>query len=154
MERSWTDHLAALAIAVVAGVVLYFLFQHRPHADRPAPVPAPAPAPAPRPAPVEKRQLVFVGGPSCAWCAKMERTTLRSPAVVERIARDYTFVKTSGRDATARYGVTVLPTYLVVDGERGEVRRGTGYRNAAEFLAWLDAEQRTDDAPGVSRVED
>lgn len=144
MQKSWADHLAALAIAVMAGVVLYFLFHNRP---------APPAAPPAPPAPAEKRQLVYVGGPSCSWCAKMERTTLRSPAVIERLARDFAFVKTSGKDAAARYGVTVLPTYLILDSGR-EVRRGTGYRNAAEFLAWLDAEQRTDDAPGVSRVED
>lgn len=140
--------IGGLAILLLSGLLCYVLMGHK-HAPDERPKPAPL-----DPVPV-KKQLIYVRGTNCVFCDKMERQTFTHPKVAERVNNEYTLVKTSGKDAVARYGVQVYPTYLVFDLDGREIRRGTGFRNAEEFLAWLDTDQRRLNGTGeFSPLED
>lgn len=112
-----------LALAIVTGFVIVVISSHlmKQRDDRPA-VPA-------------RPQLVYVSGPRCPACEKM-KGTLADPRVAEKLAR-FAVVKTGGKAAHERYGVTAIPTYLVLAPDGTELRRGSGYRSPDEFLAWL-----------------
>jgi thioredoxin-related protein len=134
-NSSW-DLLGKLVLTVLA-VVLGWAILHRVQ-DAPGPH-----GPIPMPRPGEKNQLVFVSSRTCVPCAKMERETFGDQKVKDRIA-GFHFFKVSGKEAE-RYAPKGFPTYLVLDADGREVRRGSGYRGPDAFLAWLD--QRADAGP-------
>lgn len=119
-------------VCVVAFVALfYYLWTHPPDAKL---------KPAPKVEPVEqKRQFIFVSGARCPACDQMERKTLSHAKVSAYLEKHFTVSKTSGRDADKRYGVQQYPTYLILSHDGKEIRRGTGFREPEEFLAWLEA---------------
>ena len=135
--------LVAVMLSVLLGYVLL-----RPHG-------APdGQAPKPKPEPAIKAQIVYVSSKRCGWCDKMDRDTFGNAKVKERLAREFTLVKTQGKDAIERYGVRAFPTYLVASPDGKEIRRGAGYRAPEEFLAWLDGRDVREDLPFFSRMED
>ena len=85
----------------------------------------------------------------CGYCRKMNRTTFKDPAVVERLngivairvdaegnAKVGGF---SGRELAARYGVAGYPALLVLDAA-GRVRaRTSGFLESDAFLDWFEA---------------
>lgn len=148
MKDPW-QMLGAIVLVALA-VVLGYAIMNKTHTDNPQPH-------HPQPRPLEphraRHQFVFVSSKSCAWCDKMERTTFAHPKVAETMAERYTYAKVSGKDAAKRYNVTALPTYIILDSEGREVRRGSGYRSPEEFLAWLD-QQRPNTTGDTSPVED
>jgi thioredoxin-related protein len=91
----------------------------------------------PPPAPA-KKQLVYVGSKACAYCLKMQVNTLGNAKVKEEISANYVFIDASGKDGAKRYSVTVYPTYILMNSDGTEIKRGVGYRGPEEFLAWLN----------------
>ncbi|MBI3320503.1 MAG: thioredoxin family protein [Candidatus Omnitrophica bacterium] len=97
--------------------------------------------------------LVDVYADWCLPCHEMDRTTYRSPRVVEQAHR-FLMVKLDATDLTpeeeavmSRYHVLGVPTLLVFDGE-GRHRRDlsqTGYLDAEELLSVMSKAQAVSD---------
>ncbi len=102
----------------------------------------------------------------CGYCKKMDRTTWKDPAVVERLAQ-LVAVRVdaeeqrirggySGAELAARYAVNGTPTLLLLN-DRGEpVSRTSGYLDAGQLLGWLDASltgPARDAEVGATRVQ-
>lgn len=101
-----------------------------------APAPQPV-APVPMPVPVVKRTLVYVSGPSCVYCERMERLTFTDGNVKERL-KDFVFVRLESREANRRFQrINGVPAYLLLDTDGKEIQRGSGYRGPTDFLKWL-----------------
>lgn len=130
MKSSWD--LVGSIVLVMLGVVLSVSIYNRTHQDM-KPMPEPA---------APKLRLIYVSSAKCLFCDRMKRQTFAHPRVAERLSRDFVFVEASGKDAVGRYAVKAYPTYLIVAPDGKEVRRSSGYRNADEFLAWLDQPAR------------
>jgi thiol:disulfide interchange protein len=84
----------------------------------------------------------------CGYCKKMNRTTFKDGAVVEKLSRivavkvdaedDRSINGYSGRELASRYGVAGFPALMVLD-SRGRVRaRTSGFLDSNEFLAWIE----------------
>ena len=84
----------------------------------------------------------------CGYCKKMDRTTWKSPAVIERLAGivavrvdvDETQPRNgqAGADVAARYGVQGTPTLAVLDRNGQVLARTSGYLDERQLLEWLD----------------
>jgi thiol:disulfide interchange protein len=84
----------------------------------------------------------------CGYCKKMNRSTFKDPAVVERLngmvavkinAEDGKQLNGfSGRELASRYGVAGYPALMMLD-SNGKVRsRTSGFLAARDFLAWVE----------------
>jgi thiol:disulfide interchange protein len=84
----------------------------------------------------------------CGYCRKMDRTTWRDPAVIDRLG-DLVAVKVNaeqarptggpaGRDLAARYGVSTYPALVMLGPDGRELARRRGYQDSRELLRWLD----------------
>jgi len=84
----------------------------------------------------------------CGYCKKMNRTTFKDTAVVERLNEivavrinaedDKRINGYSGRELASRYGVAGYPSLMMLN-SRGEVQaRVSGFLDAREFLDWVD----------------
>lgn len=84
----------------------------------------------------------------CGYCKKMDRTTWKSPAVIERLAGvvavridvDETRPRDgmSGADVAARYGVQGTPTLILLSHDGEIIARSSGYQDSRQLLDWLD----------------
>ena len=84
----------------------------------------------------------------CGYSKKMDRTTWKSPAVIERLAGivavrvdvDETQPRNgqTGVDVAARYGVQGTPTLAVLDRNGQVLSRTSGYLDEHQLLEWLD----------------
>jgi thiol-disulfide isomerase/thioredoxin len=127
------EKIVAGLVLTVLGVVLSWVLLRAIHAPQTEPPPRNAPPSAPG------RQLVYFGATWCLPCRQMQGT-LRDPKVAAAL-KDHDvkrFDLDRDRDLAARHGVTVVPTYLLLDPAGKELRRGAGYKSPADFLAWLE----------------
>jgi len=84
----------------------------------------------------------------CGYCKKMDRTTWKSPDVIERLAGlvavrvdvDETQPRNgqAGADVASRYGVRGTPTLAVLDSNGKVLARTSGYLDESQLLEWLD----------------
>lgn len=87
--------------------------------------------------PDKKVNVIFCTWTNCGPCQRMKKDTLSSPAVIYRA--NVTTVEWSTQPEKCReLGVTSFPTYFVVDDSGKIMQRGGGYKNATDFLAWLE----------------
>jgi hypothetical protein len=144
------DLIAGVMLVFLTCCLGYILTHHRPAPDAQPVLPWPDDAP---PAPKAKLTLVIVTGPTCPPCLRMAATTFMDARVIDRLA-GINVIRTGGRAAANRYGVTEIPAYILYDAADNELRRGTGYRSAGEFLQWLDGADRRRQVGEFSPVED
>jgi len=85
----------------------------------------------------------------CGPCKAMDRNTFRDPEVVRRLA-EVVAVRIDaestepvhgyiGEELADAYSVASYPTLVLMDAGGREIARSRGYKNPAQFLAWLDA---------------
>jgi thioredoxin-related protein len=84
----------------------------------------------------------------CGYCKKMDRTTWKSPAVIDRLAGivpvrvdvDETRPRNgqAGAELAARYGVQGTPTLILLDPDGQVIDRASGYLDSRQLLEWLD----------------
>ena len=84
----------------------------------------------------------------CGYCKKMDRTTWKSPAVIDRLAGvvpvrvdvDETTQRdgVAGSDLAARYRVQGTPTLILLDSDGQVIDRASGYLDSRQVLEWLD----------------
>jgi len=84
----------------------------------------------------------------CGYCKKMDRTTWKSPAVIDRLAGivpvrvdvDETRPRNgqAGADLAARFGVQGTPTLILLDRDGQVIDRASGYLDSRQLLEWLD----------------
>lgn len=82
-----------------------------------------------------KPVLVVVGSERCAWCAKQDKTTWRSPLVASLTDRVVP-VKVDGnrdRNLVRKFGVRGYPTTLLVDPDGTILARHEGYATPPEM---------------------
>ena len=75
----------------------------------------------------------------CAPCRMMNKTVLKDPRVAAYFNENfvnikYDMEKGEGRKLSARYGMKVFPTYLILDSEGNEIHRVVGGHDVDEFL--------------------
>lgn len=81
--------------------------------------------------------LVVFSSPDCGYCQKFKADHAADPSLVGE--RGVVVVNVNvDRRLAKQHRVRVLPTFVVMDGER-EVRRQAGYRGPAALKEWLDA---------------
>ncbi len=75
----------------------------------------------------------------CVWCKTLDSTTYRDPAVVRMLDESMVPLKIDvdhgGRDLARKWGVSGLPTILVLGPDGKELGRIPGYLPAKDFLA-------------------
>ena len=153
LERIVKFCIVLLFIALASFAVWLILTGGDKAPAKPAPTPVkPAPTPAPTPivakdyadaiakALASKRKIfIYVGATWCAPCVQMQATTMADPKVQAALAQYVTLTLEFDKNKKLAHSLkaTDLPSYLIADADRTVVSRGTGYKNAADFLAWL-----------------
>jgi len=92
--------------------------------------------------------LAYFTASWCGYCKKMDRTTWKSPVVIERMTSlvpvrvdvDETEPRNgrAGSDVAARYGVQGTPTLALLDSDGEVLARTSGYLDERQLLRWLD----------------
>jgi YHS domain-containing protein/thioredoxin-related protein len=99
--------------------------------------------------------LVQFSGPWCSYCRQMEATTLRTPGVVAEARERFVPVEVRNdlrEDLAYRYGVTAVPTTLLL-GPSGEVLgRHTGYLDPGSMLGLLASARAAYSPPASERL--
>lgn len=107
----------------------------------------------------EKNQLILVDmfANWCGWCHRFEREVFPAAAFQEA-TKDVVLLRLDtedGKEGTQfarKYGVTQLPTFLLLDGDLAVAGTIRGYAPAPQFVKMLN-EQRAKHNAFVSRVE-
>lgn len=105
--------------------------------------PAPAADIAPAPAEAKARKtfvLVDAYADWCGWCKKLDAETLSDPGVQARL-REFTLLKLDTDrhpDVAGKYGISGLPTTLVLDAGGKVVLSQAGFMMPKEYLQLLD----------------
>jgi thioredoxin-related protein len=98
----------------------------------------------------KKHHLIYVTSKRCSWCDKMDRDTLSSDKVKDRLDREFVFHKKTSKDMQYKgndafvpfngqlYKVTGFPTTILLNHDGKELRNTAGYMGPDEFLHWLD----------------
>ena len=75
----------------------------------------------------------------CVWCKTLDSTTYKDSAVVKLVGEKMVPLKVDvdhgGREAARRWGVSGLPTILILSPEGKELGRIPGYLKARDFLS-------------------
>ena len=93
-------------------------------------------------APTARPVFVHFTAAWCEPCRRLERDAYQDPAVVEVLNRDFApvrrvWARPGGGPDHERFGVDSYPTLVVLDPDRREVGRLSGYRDPAALRAWL-----------------
>lgn len=88
---------------------------------------------------LEMRILIIFGSDWCVYCKKLEKE-LADPEVKKSMKKFvYLHVDTDeDRKTTNKFGISSLPSYLVTDQTEKRLKFGEGYKNANQFLNWLN----------------
>lgn len=89
-----------------------------------------------------KLVLMYVGSESCHWCAKMYPESFQSPDIINIIHKRFIPVSidiVSERSIANSYGAYGTPTFIILDSNKHEVSRVTGYQSPDEFKAYLES---------------
>jgi len=79
---------------------------------------------------------IMFTGDECIWCSR-QKHVFEAPSVVEGL-KDYVVCYVDiGSPESKRYGIKIIPTHMVIDGEK-ILKRHAGYQDEKKFLAWLD----------------
>lgn len=95
--------------------------------------------------------VVHVGAEWCPPCKQMDATTWRDPMVMEWVAANAVASKVDSDaqpQVASDLGVQMLPTIIAFHGGR-ELGRLIGYRDAAEFVGWLNSMKPADLQPAA-----
>jgi thiol-disulfide isomerase/thioredoxin len=128
-------HLLTTAVLTLAALIFAGCESSFDLETAPEPAPIVVPEPAPQPAPVERRQILAFTAKWCGACQadKPELATLDSEIEIIRIDAD------QRPDLVQQYGVTALPTYIVMRDGR-EVERDCSLSKiikVLKFWRWL-----------------
>lgn len=101
----------------------------------------------------ERKSLILVDAYAdwCIWCKKLDAETLSNTEVQARL-KDFTLLKLDTDrypDIAAKYGISGLPTTLVLDAEGKVVLHQVGFMITKEYLRFLD--QATEAGVKVAR---
>lgn len=104
-----------------------------------------------------KSVVVDVYADWCGPCRMMERKTFKDEKVQEKIT-DFIPLKVDADrqpDITERYGVTALPTTLVLNAQGGVLMSQPGYLSPHNFIVFLNAAERSakDLEAQIQRIE-
>lgn len=83
--------------------------------------------------------FLYFGASWCQPCKRMKSDTL-SEATVKKAMADLKvmFIDIDELpEMSRRYDVSSVPTYILLDSDGKEYRRGVGYKSPQEFLKWL-----------------
>ena len=128
-------HLLTIAVLTLATLFIGGCESSFDVEPQPAPILNPAPEPQPEPAPVERRQVFAFQATWCSPCQqdKPELAKLDSEIEIVRIDSD------QRPDLVQQFGVTALPTYIVMKDGR-EVERDCSLAKiikVLKFWRWL-----------------
>ncbi len=108
--------------------------QTPPSATKDANTPEPA---KPSPSDAKKHTILFFTARWCPSCVRMKSETLPN---VRTPGHDLQIIDVDqNAQLMQSYGVQSIPTYIVLDGSGKAYRQGVGYRDVAQFVAFLNA---------------
>lgn len=84
--------------------------------------------------------FVFLSADWCGYCTKMKQETLND-AQVKEIMKNYILVHVNtdqNRDVAQKFGVRVLPTFVVTNTTEKALKSGQGFQDAQTFAKWLN----------------
>jgi|LSQX01.3.fsa_nt_gb thioredoxin-related protein len=84
--------------------------------------------------------FVYFEADWCSFCKKMKQETL-SNAQVKEIMKNYivVYVNTDqNKQIAQKYGVRILPTFVITNQTEAKLKAGQGYQDVATFSAWLN----------------
>ena len=89
---------------------------------------------------MHKPIYVFISAPECPWCEKLEKTTLKDPAVIELLNDKFVPVHlVRGFDTIPnRFQVRPVPRHYVVDDEKNYFYEDIGYFPKDIFMLMLN----------------
>ena len=94
---------------------------------------------ADRPKPIRKALIIF----SAAWCGpcNQAKKDMNSNPQLTKLLEDYEVLKIdfdADKEIVNSYNVSSVPTFVVVDKDRGEeIKRQKGYKTTAELVSFL-----------------
>jgi len=86
-----------------------------------------------------KRVMLLITSPTCAWCKKMKRETFTDNEVINEINENYISVELPRKndEIIDNFSVKRVPTTLFISKDGNLIKKVTGYWNAENFLSWL-----------------
>jgi thiol:disulfide interchange protein len=87
-----------------------------------------------------KPVLAYFTATWCGPCQQMHRTTWSNDKVGSALS-SYVPVKLDVDEQSkiaAKYGIQSIPTYMILDDQGKPIRSESGYRDADDFLQWLN----------------
>lgn len=79
--------------------------------------------------------LLIFSSDVCAPCQQLHAALKNDPTIVDGFKVVY-YEISRDRAAAAKYGITVVPTLIVID-DNGRQRRKTGFTGVADLRRWL-----------------
>jgi len=161
-----------LTIAVVGAIVLGLIWVKKDHQASVPGVVVPGQSQQPQQSPGQQQQgwpvslkqakesgkqlFVYFGRTDCAPCQRMKNEVLPSPGVQQALSKYIVCVFDATQESAlaTKFGVNMVPTMLVVDGNEQVVKKTTGYMAADQFTNWLAGSatpSSQDSPPGNSR---
>ena len=84
-----------------------------------------------------QRVFLYFGASWCPWCNWMQRNVLNQPDVRAALGITTTIDVSVDRVTPRRYGVSVIPDYMIVDPRVGIIARQKGAMTKSAFITWL-----------------
>ena len=88
-----------------------------------------------------KRVLIYGKVSWCHWCQKMDNYSFSDPAVVQLVSRYYIPVKVDIEQEVSvsnRYNITEIPSLIILDAHKKELKRFYGYASAQSLISKLE----------------
>lgn len=93
---------------------------------------------------VDKPIYLLITSTSCGWCAKFERTTLKSHQIKNRLAKEFVALHlVRGIDVIPdKFKTTPVPRHYFLNAKGSVIFNGIGYRNEEIFNSFMDTVQK------------
>jgi len=87
----------------------------------------------------DKRVMLLITTPSCAWCKKLKSITFKDNTVIKAVNSDFISVELmqKSNEVPPMFSVKRVPTTLFISKNGDLIKKVAGYWNAEDFLSWL-----------------
>lgn len=103
--------------------------------------------------------LTFLYTDWCGYCRQMDQTTFQDPALISRMASDYSWLRLNaendpaGAEMRDHFGVSGFPTLLILDESGEEIDRLQGFVPAPQFVEMVEDSMSSPSSIGAVRQQ-